>query len=143
MRIGSVDNNRNITKVGHSNRNQSKDVVGGKKPVQNQTSVQRQKQGQAAASSDYPGMVKGQNHPSQSFDPTKYSNMEALKAVLNQRSAQVSNSASNPQRNASNGLSMQQYNESKSKSFQTDAFPNNSKSNSFTTGQGGRGLSTV
>ena len=66
MRTGSFDN-RNITKVGnHTNRSTSSAA---KKQGQNSASAQRQKQNPAASSTDYPGMIKGQNLPSQSFDP--------------------------------------------------------------------------
>ena len=75
LRTGSVDNYRNITKVGNNkqssvvkNDSEKKQVIC---PV-----VQRQKQNPVATSNDYPGSSKGVNPAS-----------AALKAVLNQRSA--------------------------------------------------------
>ena len=60
MRTGSLDNNRHITKVGHANRAQGKQLVAGKKATQSQAPAQRQKQGQVI-SSDYPGLTKNQH----------------------------------------------------------------------------------
>ena len=73
MRTGSLDNNRNITKIGNNtNRSQSSTAnkeAAVKKQGQTSASAQRQKQNPVASSTDYPGMIKGQNLPSQSFDP--------------------------------------------------------------------------
>jgi hypothetical protein len=60
MRTGSLDNNRNITKVGHANRAQGKQLVASKKGAQSQAPAQRQKQGQVV-SGDYPGLTKNQH----------------------------------------------------------------------------------